>query len=124
VIGATLQASAELPNGSSFGGLHGGYAKLSPSAVRLAHLSFVSGVELSGVLPIQHGRLQPSSLRIDGASASQGIVRIGVSRRISGVLDGKRFDLSIAHVRTAEATASGWPTWTTRFPFGPLAHLR
>ena len=30
VIGATLQADAELPSGSSFGGLRGGYAKLEP----------------------------------------------------------------------------------------------
>ena len=62
VIGATLQAERELPSGSSFGGLHGGYARLSSTAVRLHDFTFVPGVQLSGTLPaagrtssIRHG---------------------------------------------------------------------
>ena len=35
VIGATLQADAELPSGSSFGGLRGGFARLTSSAAIL-----------------------------------------------------------------------------------------
>ena len=53
VIGATLQVEQKLPNGSSFGGLHGGYAKLSASAVGLHDFTFVPGVALSGTLPAE-----------------------------------------------------------------------
>ena len=56
VIAATLQASSELPSGSSFGGLRGGYARLTTSAAILKHFSFVPGVELSGRLPGEERR--------------------------------------------------------------------
>ena len=44
VIAATLQGNAELPSGSSFGGLRGGYARLTSSAASLTELRFVPGV--------------------------------------------------------------------------------
>ena len=72
VIGATLQANAELPIGSSFGGLHGGYARLEPSAVVLHDLSFVPGVRLSGVFPVKDGQLQTATIRISGSAAAPG----------------------------------------------------
>ncbi len=52
IIGATLQAGAKLPNGASFGGLRGGYARLSRSRVRLRDLSFISGVRISGAFHV------------------------------------------------------------------------
>src|SRR4029077_9469017 len=55
VITATLEANAELPVGSSFGGLRGGYARLGPTGVALHNFSFISGVRLSGVLPVRGG---------------------------------------------------------------------
>ena len=71
VVGATLQADAQLPSGSSFGGLRGGYAKLSPSKLQLTRFTFVPGVELSGTFPVKNGQLQTTTLRITGSSASQ-----------------------------------------------------
>ena len=53
VVGATLQADAQLPSGSSFGGLRGGYAQLSPSKLQLNRFTFVPGVELSGIFPVK-----------------------------------------------------------------------
>jgi pimeloyl-ACP methyl ester carboxylesterase len=126
VIGATLQANAELPIGSSFGGLHGGYARLEPSKVVLHNLSFVSGVRLSGVFPVKEGQLQTATIHISGPAAASGAVRIGSSKTVSGTLGGRRFDVSIAKVRLARAGSGDgeWPTGRVTFPLPGLAHVR
>jgi hypothetical protein len=116
VIAATLQADTRLPSGASFGGLHGGYARLSSSSIVLHHLSFVNGVQLSGSFPVRGGRLVASTIRISGASASHGSVRLGSSsRRVTGSLDGRRFDLSISIARAklsrAGRAAGEEPLW-------------
>jgi pimeloyl-ACP methyl ester carboxylesterase len=125
VVGATLQANAELPIGSSFGGLHGGYARLETSRVVLHDLSFVAGVRLSGVFPVREGQLQAATIRISGSAASSGDVRIGGGKTVSGRLGGRRFDVSIAKVKLARAGGGdGWPTGGVAFPLPGLAHLR
>ena len=126
VIGATLQANSELPIGSSFGGLHGGYARLEPSKVVLHDLSFVSGVRLSGTFPVKEGQLQTATIRISGPTASPGAVRVGSSKTVSGTLGGRRFDVSIAKVKLARAGSGDgeWPTGRVAFPLSGLAHLR
>lgn len=128
VIGATLQANAELPIGSSFGGLHGGYARLEPSKVVLHNLSFVSGVRLSGVFPVKEGQLQTATIHISGPAAASGTVRIGSSKTVSGTLGGRRFDVSIAKVKLARAGSDDgdgeWPTGRVAFPLPGLAHVR
>jgi pimeloyl-ACP methyl ester carboxylesterase len=128
VIGATLQANAELPVGSSFGGLHGGYARLETSRVVLHELSFVSGVQLSGTFPVKDGRLQTATIRISGAAASPGAVRIGAGKTVSGTLGGRRFDVDIARVKLAQAADAGrggeWPTGRVAFPLPGLARVR
>jgi pimeloyl-ACP methyl ester carboxylesterase len=124
-IGATLQANAELPIGSSFGGLHGGYARLEPSKVVLHNLSFVSGVRLSGVFPVKEGQLQTATIHISGPAAASGAVRIGSSKTVSGTLGGRRFDVSIAKVKLARAgDESEWPAGKVAFPLPGLARLR
>jgi hypothetical protein len=110
VIGATLQADQELPAGSSFGGLRGGYARLSASAVVLRRFSFVPGVELSGTLPIRGGELRPANIRIAGAQASAGTVRVGTSlAHVSGTLGGRHFSLAVARARLSSAGEGSWP---------------
>jgi pimeloyl-ACP methyl ester carboxylesterase len=110
VIGATLQAERELPSGSSFGGLHGGYARLSSSAVRLHDFTFVPGVELSGTLPAAGGKLHAITVQITGASASHGVVVIGSGQRATGTLGGRRFALSTSKAHLSDA---GAPTSAT-----------
>ncbi len=111
VIAATIQAEATLPSGASFGGLHGGYARLNASSAVLHDLSFVAGVRLSGAFRIKHGRLQPATIRISGASAATGSVRLGLSsHRVAGTLGGRRFDMPIARVRLSSAGPGEWPT--------------
>ncbi|HEY3828894.1 MAG TPA: alpha/beta fold hydrolase [Solirubrobacteraceae bacterium] len=121
VIGATLQAEQNLPNGSSFGGLHGGYAQLTSAAVRLANFTFVPGVQLSGVLPAGGGQLHVIAVRISGSAAAHGTVVLSSKGRAIGTLGGRRFDLSIAKARLSRAQdpASESP-FTAIFAASPL----
>lgn len=125
VIGAILQAEQLLPSGSSFGGLRGGYARLTSSALHLHTLSFVTGVQISGTLPISNGKLVRSTLRVEGRDAARGTVRVGGVPRISGRLGGRRFDVSLAKVRLAGAGTQppGELSLSLRFPEPALAHV-
>jgi hypothetical protein len=96
VVAATLEAQQKLPSGSRFGGLHGGYATIGSSALRLVDFSFVPGLGLTGTLPIREGRLQVRALHVGGRAASHGTVLIGANRRVSGVLGGRRFNVGIS----------------------------
>jgi pimeloyl-ACP methyl ester carboxylesterase len=125
VIGATLQAVQELPNGSSFGGLRGGFARITSSALGLHRLSFVNGVQLTGTFPVQNGHLRPADLRVEGSQAARGTVRIGASTRVSGTLGGLHFTVNLAKVKLASASATnmtGFPL-RLRFPEPALARL-
>jgi pimeloyl-ACP methyl ester carboxylesterase len=133
VIGATLQANAELPVGSSFGGLRGGYARLESGKVVLHELSFVPGVRLSGAFPVKEGQLQTATIRITGSAAAPGAIRIGTSKTVSGTLGGRRFDVNIAKVKLARgggggssssSSSSEWPAGKVAFPLPGLAHVR
>jgi pimeloyl-ACP methyl ester carboxylesterase len=111
VIAATLQADAELPSGSSFGGLRGGYAKLTSSEAILHDFAFVPGVQLTATFPVKNRQLQTANIRVSGKQASSGTVRFGAgSQRITGVLGGRRFDISLAKVRLASVGAGEWPS--------------
>jgi len=117
VTAATLQADGTLPSGSSFGGLHGGYARLTTSAATLRDFTFVPGVELSGTFPVRNGRLQTATIRISGADAARGTVRLGSGTQVTGTLAGKRFALSIADVKASRAGGSGeWPAYPVTLP--------
>jgi pimeloyl-ACP methyl ester carboxylesterase len=126
VVAATLQAESELPNGSSFGGLRGGYARLTSSAATLRNFSFVNGVTLSGTFPVRNHELQPATIRISGGSAAHGTVRLSANKRVSGTLGGRRFDVSLTKVRLSRAGAPGdrWPSRPVRLPFARLTGER
>jgi pimeloyl-ACP methyl ester carboxylesterase len=110
VIAATLQANEELPSGSSFGGLRGGYAKLTSSAAILKDFSFVPGVQLTATFPVRDGELQATKIRISGKEASLGSVRFGAgAEHITGTLSGRRFDVSLAKVKLSRVGATQWP---------------
>jgi pimeloyl-ACP methyl ester carboxylesterase len=135
VIGATLQAEQNLPTGSSFGGLHGGYARLSSAAVKLVDFTFVPGVQISGDLPANGGKLHSIAVRVDGPAAARGTVVLASGDRVSGVLDGKSFAISIAKAKLSRVSSSASPlgaAWSPsdldslalRFPLPALAGLR
>jgi pimeloyl-ACP methyl ester carboxylesterase len=111
VIAATLEADAELPSGSSFGGLHGGYAKLTATKAILRDFSFVPGVELTATFSVRNGALQSTSVRVSGTEASPGTVRVGAnSVRATGTLAGRGFNVSLAKVTLSRAGAREWPS--------------
>jgi pimeloyl-ACP methyl ester carboxylesterase len=121
VIAATLQAEQELPSGSSFGGLRGGYAKLTSSAAILKRFAFISGVALSGRFPVRDGQLQPATIRISGAHAAHGTVTFSLRRHVTGRLGGRRFDVSLARVRLSSASPPlQWPSHPLAFPLAGL----
>jgi pimeloyl-ACP methyl ester carboxylesterase len=125
VVAATLQAEQELPSGSSFGGLRGGFARLTPSAATLRGFSFVSGVALNGTFPVRNHELQPATIRISGASAAHGTVRLSADKRVSGTLGGKRFNVSLTKVKLARAGGGGeWPSGTVQLPLPGLVAER
>jgi pimeloyl-ACP methyl ester carboxylesterase len=126
VIGATLQAEQELPNGSSFGGLRGGFARITSSALGLHRLSLVNGVQLTGTFPVEKGHLRPANLRVEGSQAARGTVRIGASARVSGTLGGLHFNVNLARVKLASASAATMTSLPLRlrFPEPALARLR
>jgi hypothetical protein len=111
VIAATLQADAELPSGASFGGLRGGYARLTRTSAILRDFSFVPGVELTATFPVRDGKLQSADVRISGAEAAGGTIRVGgSSERVTGTLAGRSFDLGLAKVKLARAGVGEWPS--------------
>jgi pimeloyl-ACP methyl ester carboxylesterase len=125
VIAATLQAQQELPSGSSFGGLRGGYARLTGSTATLKRFSFVAGVQLSGTFPVKNGELQPATIRISGAGAAPGAVRFAADKRVTGTLGGRHFNVSLASVRLSRAGATGqWPSHAVSFPLPGLIDAR
>jgi len=128
VVGATLQADAQLPSGSSFGGLRGGYAKLSTSKLQLTRFTFIPGVELSGTFPVSKGQLQTTTLRITGSSSAHGTVRVGSGKQVTGTLGGKRFNVNVAKVKLSRAGAGAseaeWSSTPLAFPLGKLSRLR
>ncbi len=128
VVGATLQADQELPSGSSFGGLRGGFAQITSSALLLHRLSFVNGVQITGSFPVVDGHLRPTNLRVEGSRAANGTIRVGASTHVSGILGGHHFDVSLAKVKLARAGSA--PVGTARdlplnlgFPRPPLARV-
>jgi pimeloyl-ACP methyl ester carboxylesterase len=127
VIGATLQADQELQSGSSFGGLRGGYAQITSTALRLHGMSFVSGVRLTGSFPVQDGHLMPANLRVEGPQAAIGTIHIGTSARVSGILGGRHFDVDLTKVKLASAShraPTSWPAMSLHFRAPALARLR
>jgi pimeloyl-ACP methyl ester carboxylesterase len=123
VVAATLQAEAELPSGSSFGGLRGGYARITATAATLHHFSFVNGVALSGTFPVRNHELQPATIRISGSAGSQGTVHLSANKRVTGTLGGRRFSVSLAKVKLSRVgSAGGWPSRPLQLPLPGLVH--
>ncbi len=88
-------------------GLHGGYARLSSSAVLLNRLTFVPGVQLSGTLPASDGKIHSITVRIGGSTAAHGTVMIATGQRATGTLGGTRFDVSIAKATLSRVAGAG-----------------
>jgi pimeloyl-ACP methyl ester carboxylesterase len=110
VLAATIQAGSKLPNGASFGGLRGGYTRLGAARITLKSFAFVTGVQLSGSFEVRKGQLLTSKIAVGGPSAAPGFILFGsAAKRVTGVLGGRAFDLSLAKVKVATLGGGEWP---------------
>jgi pimeloyl-ACP methyl ester carboxylesterase len=114
-----------IPYGARFGGLRGGTVSVTKSGVRLERFSYVSGLQLTGVVPtsiVLKNAGTAASLSIGGSQAAAGRVRIAAGGRLSGTLAGRSFHVNAAaRVRLASAAP---PALAPVFPGSPLARLR
>jgi len=119
VVAATLEAEQELPAGRASAGC-ARLRQADSSAAILRGFSFVSGVALSGSFPVKNHQLQPATIRISGASAARGTVRLSTNKRVTGTLGGKRFDVRLATVklsRAGGASGASGGEWPARIAF-------
>ncbi len=131
IIRAALDAG-QIPVGARIGGLRGGTVRLTTTGVVLSRLSYVPGVQLSGVIPgsiLLKNTGTAANLTIAGAAASPGRLRIASGGRLTGVLAGRALHVNVsARVRVAGVGPPGgsgeWLPPPTSFPLAPLAHLR
>lgn len=124
VVGATLQANQVLPSGTRFGGLRGGYARLSSrSTVQLSRYSLLPGVQLSGSFSLHGGKIRAASMRVEGSAAATGTIRLGANKRVSGTLGGRHFSVRITKATLSSARAGGesWLAGGSGFPYPGLA---
>lgn len=85
----TVGGSAEL-HALRIGGLRAGWGQIAGGAVRLAGYSFVPGVSLSGTV-----RAESADLRIGGAAAAHGTLRLGARATLVGTLGGRRVRVNL-----------------------------
>jgi pimeloyl-ACP methyl ester carboxylesterase len=125
MIGATLQANATLPSGASFGGLRGGYARIGSSSVRLSRYSLLPGVEVSGSFPLHDGKLEGTTVKIEGSAAATGTLKLSSDNHVTGTLSGRHFSLSVTKATLSRVGAGDgdWPVGSRRFPLPELARI-
>jgi hypothetical protein len=114
-----------VPYGARFGGLRGGTARVTKGGVRLDHFSYVTGLQLTGILPasiVLKNAGAPAHLTIGGSQAAGGRLRIAAGGRLSGTLAGHSFHVNAA-AKVRLARASGGEPWPP-LPASPLARLR
>jgi hypothetical protein len=121
---ATFARGSELPVGSRFGGLEGGFQTLTSSGYRLVRFAVIPGVKLSGTLRFRHGKELTGTLVITGQAAAHGTLRIN-SKRVSGRLERIRFDVARAEAKLAgiQAGDASWLSAPISLPFPRLTLL-
>ncbi len=82
------------------GGLRSGWAQLNASAVSFHDYSFVPGVTVSGALRVETG-----DLRIGGAAAAHGTLRLGAHHMLVGIIGGRSVRLPASGDRSAAIVA-------------------
>ncbi|HXD54878.1 MAG TPA: alpha/beta fold hydrolase [Solirubrobacteraceae bacterium] len=97
VFALTLEAQGEallFQPTLHFGGLRGGWARLTGGGVSFHGYSFVPGLKLSGTL-----HLESAHLRVYGADAAAGLLRLGSHHLLVGTLGGRHVRLAVSGER-------------------------
>ncbi len=121
----------QLPIGVRFGGLRGGTVKLTSAGAELDHLSYVPGVQLTGLIStgiLLKNKGSAANLSVGGSAASAGHLRVEPGGHLSGALAGRSFHVDVAaRVKVARRDGAGgeseWLTGPVAFPLPPLARL-
>jgi hypothetical protein len=122
----------ELPLGVRFGGLRGGTVAMTGAGAKLVRLSYVPGVQLTGLIPrgvLLRNRGPAANLRVGGSAAAGGRLRIAAGGRLSGMLGGRGFRVNVsAEVKVARAGQArgegAWPEGPVAFPHPALGRIR
>jgi pimeloyl-ACP methyl ester carboxylesterase len=120
-----------VPVGARFGGLRGGSVRVGKAGAVLDRLSYIPGVQLSGVMSsdlLLKGRGATANLAISGGSAAKGHLLISSGGRIAGALAGRRVALTVSSTaRGARARGPGretdWPASSASSPLPALARI-
>jgi pimeloyl-ACP methyl ester carboxylesterase len=114
VRSAAALESGFLAADARFGGLHGGYARQTPTALILHRYSYIPGVLVSGTVPrpTRASRTRPAVyLTISGPQAADGTI-VFVGTRARGTLGGTSFNISDPRATKAAITPDGLPSDT------------
>jgi pimeloyl-ACP methyl ester carboxylesterase len=114
-IGDAVAAGRSPRAGSRVGGLRGGYARYTNSAIVLKRTAYVSGVAVSGLYRLADK--SSSTLTISGRSAPNGKLTFHGDGRVTGRLGGHKLALQAAAARVAHKRS-----W--QFGVGPIPALR
>jgi len=101
------------------GGLRSGWAQLGAGGVSFHDYSFVPGMTISGAI-----RAESADLRIGGAAAAHGTLRLGSHRMLVGILDGRSVRLPASGDRTAAIVAENAAASPSADPGDPAARAR
>lgn len=101
------------------GGLRSGWVKLSGGGVSFHDYSFVPGMTVQGDL-----RLESASLRVGGAGAAPGTLRLGRHHMLVGTLGGRHVRLAASGERATAIVGSDAVARDAHDPGGTAAGLR
>jgi pimeloyl-ACP methyl ester carboxylesterase len=100
-----------IPLGARFGGLRGGTVKVTRTEAALNHLSYVPGVQLSGVIStnlLLKDKGSTANLTIGGTGDAQGHLQISSGGHVVGALAGRHFAVTVSpKAKNAQAARSG-----------------
>ncbi|HEV7585540.1 MAG TPA: alpha/beta fold hydrolase [Solirubrobacteraceae bacterium] len=116
-----------IPYGARFGGLRGGTANVTKAGVRLNRFSYVSGLQLTGLVPnsiLLKNTGASANLTIGGSRAAAGRLRVAAGGRLSGTLGGRGFHVDAAAKVRLSSRGSAGAAPEPRFPVPRLARLR
>jgi len=101
------------------GGLRSGWVRLSIGGVSFHHYSFIPGMTISGAL-----RSETADLRISGAAAAHGTLRLGAHHMLVGILGGRSVRLPASGEGTAGIVARDAAASSAQAPGSPAARAR
>ncbi|HST39434.1 MAG TPA: alpha/beta hydrolase [Conexibacter sp.] len=106
IVSVATSGAADASGGAvGVGGLRGGTIRIGAREMRFDRYSFVPGVTVSGVLPLDADDETPLVFHIGGRAAARGTLVIG-PRAITGTLGGHRIRLTQGGASASGATAA------------------